>query len=154
MSYEIEDTRTITTTWCVCFNNVVQPQPININLNNLQFQSPDFVKIELFSIANNVATDNMYVVYSNIQETDPILSFTGRQNIGINMNSTIRISKPLNTLNFQVQQLNPAGNVAGISTFGDPAAPGAGSNIYISITFTLLRIKKYHNDQIKMSSNR
>jgi hypothetical protein len=153
MSYEIEDTRTITTTWCICFNNVIQSQPINVNLNNLQFQSPDFVKIELFSVANNVLNDNMYVVYSNLQETDPILSFTGRQDFPVNMNSTIRVSKPLNTLNFQVQQLNPAGIAAGVGTFGDPTF-GAGANVYISITFTLLRIKKYHNDQIKMASNR
>jgi hypothetical protein len=153
MSYEIEDTRTITTTWCICFNNVVQPQPININLNNLQFQSPDFVRIDLFSVATNTPNDRMYVVFSNLQETDPILSFTGRTDFPVNMSSTIRVSKPLNTLNFQVQQLNPSNNAAGVGTFGDPTF-GDGANVYISITFTLLRIKKYHNDQIKMASNR
>jgi hypothetical protein len=152
MSYEIEDTRTITVNWCICNAGVIQPQPINVNLNNLQFQSPDFVRIELFSIANSVLNDNLYVVQSNLQETDPIFSFTGQQNFPINMSSTIRISKPLNTLNFQVQMLNTANQLV------DPAfpftPPTAATTVYISITFTLLRIKKYNNDQIKMASNR
>ena len=145
MSYEIEDTRTITVNWCIRAGGVLTPQPINVNLNNLQFQSPDFVRIELFSIANDTLNDNLYVVQSNLQETDPIFSFTGRQNFPINMSSTIRISKPLNTLNFQVQMLNNANQLV------DPTFAGTA---YISITFTLLRIKKYNNDQIKMASNR
>jgi hypothetical protein len=146
MSYEIEDTRTITVNWCIKAAGVpLTPQPINVNLNNLQFQSPDFVRIELFSIANDTLNDNLYVVQSNLQETDPIFSFTGRQNFPINMSSTIRISKPLNTLNFQVQMLN------NVNQLVDPVF---GGTAYISITFTLLRIKKYNNDQIKMASNR
>jgi len=145
MSYEIEDTRTITVNWCIRAEGLLRPQPINVNLNNLQFQSPDFVRIELFSIANDTLNDNLYVVQSNLQETDPIFSFTGRQNFPINMSSTIRISKPLNTLNFQVQMLNNANQLV------DPVF---GGTAYISITFTLLRIKKYNNDQIKMASNR
>jgi len=148
MSYEIEDTRTITVNWCIYEAGgapALKPQPINVNLNNLQFQSPDFVRIELFSVANATLNDSLYVVQSNLQETDPIISFTGRQNTPVNMNSVIRISKPLNTLNFQVQMLNTANQLV------DPVFTGTA---YISITFTLLRIKKYHNDQIKMASNR
>ena len=145
MSFEIEDTRTITVNWCMSKAGVIQP-PYNLTINNLQFQSPDFIKIDLFSVMIPFLNlnDRLFVVQSNIQETDPILSFTGQQNFPVNMNSVIRISKPVNTMNFQVQMLNDSNQLV------DPVLAGT---CYISITMTLLRIKKYHNDIIKMANN-
>ena len=141
---DIQDTRTITVNWCI-FKAVpggLQP-PYAVLLNNLQFQSPDFVRIDLFSVANSVLNDNLYVVQSSLTETDPILSFTGQQNFPVNLGSLIAIKKPISQLNFQVQMLNTSNALV------DPVFDNA-ANVWISITFTLIRMKNYKNDYIKM----
>lgn len=142
MSFEIEDTRTITVNWCMSKAGVIQPA-YNVTINNLQFPSPDFIRIELFSVMIPFVNlnDRLYVVQSNITGTDPLFSFTGQQNFPVNMSSVIRISKPVSSMNFQVQMLNDANQLV------DPVLAGT---CYISITMTLLRIKKYHNDIIRM----
>ena len=146
MSFEIEDTRTITVNWCMAkltgINQTINPT-YNVTINNLQFPSPDFIKLELFSVMIPFLNlnDRLFVVQSNITGTDPILSFTGQQNFPVNMSSVIRISKPVSSMNFQVQMLNDANQLV------DPVLAGT---CYISITMTLLRIKKYHNDIIRM----
>jgi len=149
---DIQDTRTITVSWCLSNGGTLQP-PYSVLLNNLQFQSPDFVKIELFSVTNTVTTNAMYVLQSSLTETDPILSFTGQQSFPVNLSSIIAIKKPISQINFQVQQLN-ANN-----TLTDPV-PNAGGQVFgggttfISLTFTLIRLKQYHNDYVKMANNR
>ena len=142
---DIQDTRTITVNWCVANAGVIQPT-YNILLNNLQFQSPDFVRLDLFSVANSALNDSMYVIQSNLTETDPILSFTGRQNFPVNMSSLIAIKKPISQLNFSVQMLNTANQLV------DPVLAGT---VWVSITFTLIRLNKYrHQDSVKMADNR
>jgi hypothetical protein len=139
---DIQDTRTITVNWCASNAGVIQP-PYAVLLNNLQFQSPDFVRLDLFSIANSTLNDNLYVVQSSLTETDPIISFTGRQNFPVNMSSLIAIKKPISQLNFQVQMLNTANQLV------DPVLAGT---VWISITFTLIRLNKYkHQDSVKMA---
>jgi hypothetical protein len=148
---DIQDTRTITVNWCVANVGVIQP-PYAILLNNLQFQSPDFVRLDLFSVANSALNDSMYVVQSNLTETDPIISFTGRQNFPVNMSSLIAIKKPISQLNFSVQMLNTANQLV------DPTFPaglvGPAGTVWLSITFTLIRLKNYNNDYVKMANNR
>ena len=142
---DIQDTRTITVNWCVSNAGVIQA-PYNILLNNLQFQSPDFIRIDLFSVANSTLNDSMYVVQSNLTETDPILSFTGRQNFPVNMSSLLAIKKPISQLNFSVQMLNTANQLV------DPVLAGT---VWVSITMTLIRLNKYkHQDSVKMADNR
>jgi hypothetical protein len=120
--------------------------PYNILLNNLQFQSPDFIRIDLFSVANSALNDSMYVVQSNLTETDPLLSFTGRQNFPVNMSSLLAIKKPISQLNFSVQMLNTANQLV------DPVLAGT---VWVSITMTLIRLNKYkHQDSVKMADNR
>jgi len=148
---DIQDTRTITVNWCVANAGVIQPT-YNILLNNLQFQSPDFVRLDLFSVANSALNDNLYVVQSNLTETDPILSFTGQQNFPVNMSSLIAIKKPISQLNFSVQMLNTANQLVDPTFLA--AAPPNGT-VFISITFTLIRLNKYkHQDSVKMADNR
>ena len=140
---DIQDTRTITVNWCLANAGAPQPQ-YNILLNNLQFQSPDFVRIDLFSVANSQPNDNLYVVQSNLIETDPILSFTGRQTTPVNFGSLIAIKKPISQLNFYVQMVDVNNKLV------DPAFPALGT-AFISITMTLIRIKNYkHQDSVKM----
>jgi hypothetical protein len=145
---DIQDTRTITVNWCVSAGagaNNLRP-PFSVLLNNLQFQSPDFVKIDLFSVANAVLNDSMYVLQSSLTETDPILSFTGRQNFPVNMSSLIAIKKPISQMNFQVQM---------VDTNNSLIDPVFGGIVYISITMTLIRLNKYrHQDSVKMADNR
>jgi len=142
---DIQDTRTITVNWCVSNAGVIQA-PYNILLNNLQFQSPDFIRIDLFSVANSALNDSMYVVQSNLTETDPLLSFTGRQNFPVNMSSLLAIKKPISQLNFSVQMLNTANQLV------DPVLAGT---VWVSITMTLIRLNKYkHQDSVKMADNR
>jgi hypothetical protein len=142
---DIQDTRTITVNWCVSNAGAIQP-PYNILLNNLQFQSPDFIRLDLFSVANSTLNDSLYVVQSNLTETDPLLSFTGRQNFPVNMSSLIAIKKPISQLNFSVQMLNTANQLV------DPVLAGT---VWVSITFTLIRMNKYkHQDSVKMADNR
>jgi hypothetical protein len=149
---DIQDTRTITVNWCVANAGVIQPT-YNILLNNLQFQSPDFVRLDLFSVANSTLNDNLYIIQSNLTETDPILSFTGRQNFPVNMSSLIAIKKPISQLNFSVQMLNTANQLVD-PTFLDGAGDPAGT-VWVSITFTLIRLNKYrHQDSVKMADNR
>jgi hypothetical protein len=142
---DIQDTRTITVNWCVANAGVIQA-PYNILLNNLQFQSPDFVRLDLVSVANSTLNDSLYVVQSNLTETDPILSFTGRQNFPVNLSTLIAIKKPISQLNFSVQMLNTANQLV------DPVLAGT---VWVSITFTLIRLNKYkHQDSVKMADNR
>lgn len=144
---DIQDTRTITVSWCVANAGVIQP-PYAILLNNLQFQSPDFVRLDLFSVANTFVNlnDNLYVVQSNLTETDPIISFTGQQNFPVNLSTLIAIKKPISQLNFTIQMLNTANQLV------DPVFAGT---VFISITFTLIRLNKYrHQDSVKMADNR
>jgi hypothetical protein len=148
---DIQDTRTITVNWCVANVGVIRA-PYNILLNNLQFQSPDFVRIDLFSVANSTLNDNLYVVQSNLTETDPIITFTGRQNFPVNMSSLIAIKKPISQLNFQVQMMNTSNQLVD-PTFLNGAGDPAGT-VFISITFTLIRLKNYNNDYVKMANNR
>jgi hypothetical protein len=149
---DIQDTRTITVNWCVCNAGSIQP-PYNILLNNLQFQSPDFIRLDLFSVANSVLNDSLYVVQSNLTETDPLLSFTGRQNFPVNMSSLIAIKKPISQLNFSVQMLNTANQLVDPTFPFTP--PTAATTVYISITMTLIRMNKYkHQDSVKMADNK
>lgn len=141
---DIQDTRTITVNWCVSNAGAILP-PYNILLNNLQFQSPDFIRLELFSVANSVLNDSLYVVQSNLTETDPLFSFTGHQNFPVNMSSSIAIKKPISQLNFSVQMLNNTNQLV------DPVFAGT---VYVSVTMTLIRLKNYHNDYVKMADNR
>jgi hypothetical protein len=142
---DIQDTRTITVNWCVANAGAIQP-PYNILLNNLQFQSPDFIRLDLFSVANSTLNNNLYVIQSNLTETDPLLSFTGQQNFPVNMSSLIAIKKPISQLNFSVQMLNTANQLV------DPVL---GGTVWVSITFTLIRMNKYkHQDSVKMADNR
>jgi hypothetical protein len=142
---DIQDTRTITVNWCASNAGVIQP-PYAILLNNLQFQSPDFVRLDLFSIANSFTNDSLYVVQSNLTETDPIISFTGETTFPINLSTLIAIKKPISQLTFQVQMLNTANQLV------DPVFAGT---VFISITFTLIRLNKYkHQDSVKMADNR
>jgi hypothetical protein len=142
---DIQDTRTITVSWCVSNAGVIQA-PYNILLNNLQFQSPDFVRLDLFSVATSSVNSSLYVVQSSLTETDPIISFTGQQNFPVNMSSLIAIKKPISQLNFNVQMLNTANQLV------DPVFVGT---VYISITMTLIRLNKYkHQDSVKMADNR
>jgi hypothetical protein len=144
---DIQDTRTITVSWCVSAGagaGNLRP-PFSVLLNNLQFQSPDFVRLDLFSVANATPNDNLYVLQSSLTETDPILSFTGRQTFPVNMSSTFAIKKPISQMNFQVQMVDINNNLI------DPAFGGI---VYISITMTLIRLKKYDNDYVKMADNR
>ena len=142
---DIQDTRTITVNWCASNAGTIQP-PFAVLLNNLQFQSPDFVRLDLFSIANSSLNSSMYVVQSNLTETDPIISFTGQTNFSVNLSSLIAIKKPISQLNFQVQMLNTANQLV------DPVFVGT---VFISITFTLIRLNKYkHQDSVKMADNR
>jgi hypothetical protein len=142
---EIQDTRTITVNWCLSNAGVIQP-PYNILLNNLQFQSPDFVRIDLFSVANSFTNDNLYVLQSSLTETDPIFSFTGEQTFPVNIGSTIAIKKPISQMNFQVQMLNTANQLV------DPVFAGT---VFISVTMTLIRLNKYkHQDSVKMADNK
>lgn len=149
---DIQDTRTITVNWCVCNAGAIQP-PYNILLNNLQFQSPDFIRLDLFSVANSVLNDSLYVVQSNLTETDPLLSFTGRQNFPVNMSSLIAIKKPISQLNFSVQMLNTANQLVDPTFPFNP--PTAATTVFLSITFTLIRMNKYkHQDSVKMADNK
>jgi len=142
---DIQDTRTITVNWCVANAGAIQP-PYNILLNNLQFQSPDFIRLDLFSVANSALNDSLYVIQSNLTETDPLLSFTGQQNFPVNMSSLIAIKKPISQLNFSVQMLNTANQLV------DPQFEGT---VFLSITFTLIRMNKYkHQDSVKMADNK
>lgn len=142
---DIQDTRTITVNWCVANAGTIQP-PYAVLLNNLQFQSPDFVRIDLFSVANSFTNDNLYVVQSSLTETDAIFSFTGEQTFPVNIGSTLAIKKPISQLNFQVQMLNTANQLV------DPVFAGT---VWISITFTMIRLNKYrHQDSVKMADNR
>jgi len=141
---DIQDTRTITVNWCVANAGVIQP-PYAVLLNNLQFQSPDFIRIDLFSVANSFTNDNLYVVQSSLTETDAIFSFTGEQTFPVNIGSTLAIKKPISQLNFQVQMLNTANQLV------DPVFAGT---VWLSITMTLIRLKNYNNDYVKMASNR
>lgn len=142
---DIQDTRTITVNWCVANAGVIQPT-YNLLLNNLQFQSPDFIRLDLFSVANSTLNDSLYVVQSNLTETDPLFSFTGRQNFPVNMSSLVAIKKPISQLNFSVQMLNTANQLV------DPTFAGT---VYIAITMTLIRLNKYrHQDSVKMADNR
>jgi hypothetical protein len=144
---DIQDTRTITVNWCVSAGagaGNLRP-PFSVLLNNLQFQSPDFVRLDLFSVANAVPNDNLYVLQSSLTETDPILSFTGRQDFPVNMSSLFAIKKPISQMNFQVQMVDINNNLI------DPVFGGI---VYISITMTLIRLKKYDNDYVKMADNR
>jgi hypothetical protein len=146
---DIQDTRTITVNWCASNAGAIQP-PLNVLLNNLQFQSPDFVRLDLFSIANSTLNDNLYIIQSNLTETDPIISFTGRQNFPVNLSSLIAIKKPISQLTFQVQMLGVDLNSRNIIV--DPVLAGT---VFISITFTLIRLNKYkHQDSVKMADNR
>jgi len=146
---DIQDTRTITVNWCVCNDGSIRP-PYNILLNNLQFQSPDFIRLDLFSIANDTPNDNLYVVQSNLTETDPLLSFTGQQNFPVNMSSLIAIKKPISQLNFSVQMLGIDASNRNIIV--DPVFEGT---VFISITMTLIRMNKYkHQDSVKMADNK
>jgi hypothetical protein len=62
------------------------------------------------------------------------------------MSSLIAIKKPISQLNFQVQMLNTANQLV------DPVLAGT---VWISITFTLIRLNKYkHQDSVKMADNR
>jgi len=149
---DIQDTRTITVNWCVANAGAIQP-PYNILLNNLQFQSPDFIRLDLFSVANSTLNNNLYVIQSNLTETDPLLSFTGQQNFPVNMSSLIAIKKPISQLNFSVQMLNTANQLVD-PTFVYGAGAPAGT-VWVSITFTLIRMNKYkHQDSVKMADNR
>lgn len=141
---DIQDTRTITVNWCVANAGAIQP-PFSVLLNNLQFQSPHFIRIDLFSVANSALNDSLYVVQSSLTETDPIITFTGRQNFPVNMSSLIAIKKPISQMNFQVQMLNVNNQLV------DPVLAGT---VYLSITFTLIRLKKYDNDYVKLADNR
>ena len=149
---DIQDTRTITVNWCVSNAGTIQP-PYSVLLNNLQFQSPDFVQIDLFSVANSALNDSLYVVQSNLTETDPIISFTGRQNFPVNMSSLIAIKKPIPQLNFSVQMLNTSNQLVD-PTFPATNPPAPAGTVYISITMTLIRLKNYNNDYVKMANNR
>ena len=149
---DVQDTRTITVNWCVANAGIIQP-PYAVLLNNLQFQSPDFVRIDLFSVANSALNDNLYVVQSSLTETDAIISFTGRQNFPVNMSSLIAIKKPISQLNFQVQMLNTANQLVD-PTFPATNPPNAAGTVYVSITMTLIRLKNYTNDYVKMANNR
>jgi hypothetical protein len=141
---DVQDTRTITVQWCVANAGAIQP-PYNVLLNNLQFQSPDFVRIDLFSVANSLTNDSLYVLQSSLTETDAILSFTGEQNYPVNIGSTIAIKKPISQMNFQVQMLNVQNQLV------DPVFTGT---VFISVTMTLIRLKKYDNDYVKLADNR
>lgn len=141
---DVQDTRTITVQWCVANAGAIQP-PYNVLLNNLQFQSPDFVRIDLFSIANSFTNDSLYVLQSSLTETDAILSFTGEQTFPVNIGSTIAIKKPISQMNFQVQMLNVQNQLV------DPVFAGT---VFISVTMTLIRLKKYDNDYVKLADNR
>lgn len=141
---DIQDTRTITVNWCVANAGAIQP-PYAVLLNNLQFQSPDFIRIDLFSVANSSLNSSLYVVQSSLTETDAIFSFTGQQNFPVNIGSTLAIKKPISQLNFQVQMLNNQNQLV------DPVFVGT---VYLSVTFTLIRLKNYNNDYVKMASNR
>ena len=138
---DIQDTRTITVNWCVANAGAIQP-PYAVLLNNLQFQSPDFIRIDLFSVANSALNDSLYIVQSSLTETDAIFSFTGRQNFPVNIGSTLAIKKPISQLNFQVQMLNTANQLV------DPVFAGT---VWLSVTFTLIRLKNYKNDYVKMA---
>ena len=146
---DVQDTRTITVNWCVANAGIIQP-PYAVLLNNLQFQSPDFVRIDLFSVANSALNDNLYVVQSSLTETDAIISFTGRQNFPVNMSSLIAIKKPISQLNFQVQMLNTANQLVD-PTFPATNPPAPAGTVWLSITFTLIRLKNYKNDYVKMA---
>ena len=141
---DVQDTRTITVNWCVANAGNIQP-PYNVLLNNLQFQSPDFVRIDLFSVANSLTNDNLYVVQSSLTETDAILSFTGEQTFPVNLGSIIAIKKPISQMNFQVQMVNTQNQLV------DPTFTGT---VYLSITMTLIRLKNYNNDYVKLADNR
>lgn len=143
MSFETEDTRTIVISWCLR-NNAENTKPFSYLLNNLQFQ-PDFIRLDLFSVNQAVATNNIYLVSSNLTN-EIFLSFTGRQNFPINMNQVFAMKKPINQLTFQVQMLDVNNGLV------DPEY-GNGP-VFISITLTLIRIKKYHNDNVKNADNR
>jgi len=150
---DIQDTRTITVNWCASNAGAIQP-PFAVLLNNLQFQSPDFIRLDLFSIANSALNDSMYVVQSNLTETDPIISFTGRQNFPVNLSSLIAIKKPISQLTFQVQMLNTANQLVD-PTFPATNPPAPAGTVWISITFTMIRLNKYrHQDSVKMADNR
>jgi hypothetical protein len=150
---DIQDTRTITVSWCVANAGVIQA-PYNILLNNLQFQSPDFIRLDLFSIANSALNDSLYVIQSNLTETDPIISFTGQQNFPVNLSTLIAIKKPISQLNFSVQMLNTANQLVD-PTFPSAAPPAPAGTVWVSITFTLIRLNKYkHQDSVKMADNR
>ena len=62
------------------------------------------------------------------------------------MSLTFAMKKPINQLIFQTQMLNASNNLI------DPDYGGA--TVFISITLTLIRIKKYHNDNVKNADNR
>ena len=154
---EIQDTRTITISWCLATGaadggNIAIRPPHNVLLNNLQFQSPDFVRLDLFSVANSGDSNtNLYVLQSSLTETDPIISFTGAKNTTVNISTTIAIKKPISQMNFQVQMLNTANQLV------DPVFPvggGANTGVFFSLTMTLIRLKKYDNDYVKMADNR
>jgi hypothetical protein len=144
MSFEIEDTRTVVISWCLC-NAGTNTPPFGYLLNNLQFQ-PDFIRLEQFTTNTSVATGNIYVVTSNLTN-EALLTFSGRQNFPVNMSLTFAMKKPINQLTFQTQMLNTDNTII-------DANYGGGATVYISITLTLIRIKKYHNDNIKNADNR
>mgnify|MGYP003338715758 FL=1 len=62
------------------------------------------------------------------------------------MNQVFAMKKPINQLTFQVQMLDVNNGLV------DPEY-GNGP-VFISITLTLIRIKKYHNDNVKNADNR
>ena len=144
MSFETEDTRTVVISWCLCNAGNNTPSFAYL-LNNLQFQ-PDFIRLDLFTVNTTVATNNIYLVSSNlINET--FLSFSGRTTFPVNMGQIMAIKKPINQLTFQTQMVNTSNNIV-------DADYGAGATVFISITLTLIRVKKYHNDNVKNADNR
>jgi len=156
---EIQDTRTITISWCLATGagaggTIAIRPPHNVLLNNLQFQSPDFIRLDLFSVASSAESNtNLYVLQSSLTETDPIISFTGAKNTTVNISTTIAIKKPISQMYFQLQMLDTANQLV------DPVFPigvGGGTNtgVFISLTMTLIRLKKYDNDYVKMADNR
>ena len=78
-------------------------------------------------------------------DPDPDARCWSTQNFPVNMSSLIAIKKPISQINFQVQMLNVNNQLV------DPTFIGT---VYIAITFTLIRLKKYDNDYVKLADNR